>query len=489
MIGLTRVVLVTAAGAGLVLAAAKAPAVDLAAPAARAATPATAAAVASTSVVCPGPETLGVDGVVPGRQTASVAALTAPQEVLPAPARSGGDGTLSLRSLASPEAAPGTAPSTSARGSALGATVSVPAAVLAAGTGSLAPGTVGAQRTLVTKGDDRGLTGSACVAPREQAWLVAGGGEAGRRERLVLANPGPNPIQVDLTVLDSAGEVTSPAAQDIVVGPYGRTVVLLDAVAGSEKSPVVGVTARGGEVAAVLSDTWLDGIVPRGGDDAVPTADPATEQVVPGVALSGRGTLRLAVPGDTEAVVQLRLLTPAGAQPLPNGGVVRVPAHSTTDVDLSGLPAGAYAVHVRADEPVLAGATVERRAAAAGPSDLAWTTATEPVRGLAGAALLPAPGVTTEVQLASVARSAVVTVTSVSPSGQVVNDTVAVPADSVATRSVTGAASVWVTPVSGQVRAATVSAVADPAGPLVSVSPLVSLPLTTTPLSVRAARD
>jgi hypothetical protein len=31
--------------------------------------------------------------------------------------------------------------------------------------------------------------------------------------------------------------------------------------------------------------------------------------------------------------------------------------------------------------------------------------------------------------------------------------------------------------------------VADPAGQLVSVSPLVSLPLTTTPLSVRAARD
>lgn len=489
MIGLTRTVLVTAAGAGLVLAAAKAPAVDLAAPAARAVPPATAAAVASTAVVCPGPETLGVDGVVPGRQTTSVAALTAPQEVLPPQARSGGPGTLSLRTLASPEAAPGPAPSTSARGSALGATVSVPAAVLAAATGSLAPGTVGAQRTLVAKGDDRGLSGSACVAPREQAWLIAGGGEAGRRERLVLANPGPNPIQVDLTVLGSAGEVTSPAAQDIVVGPYGRTVVLLDAVAGPEKSPVVGVTARGGEVAAVLSDTWLDGIVPRGGDDAVPAADPAPEQVVPGVALNGRGTLRLAVPGDTEAVVQLQLLTSAGAQALPHDGVVRVPAHGTTDVDLSGLAPGAYAVHVLADEPVLAGATVERRAAAGGPSDLAWTTATAPVGGVAGAALLPAPGVASELQLASVGRSAVVTVTAVSPTGQVANDTVAVAADSVATRSVTGAASVWVTPVSGQVRAATVSTVADPAGQLVSISPLVSLPLTTTPLRVRAARD
>jgi hypothetical protein len=120
----------------------------------------------------------------------------------------------------------------------------------------------------------------------------------------------------------------------------------------------VQVNAQGGEVAAVLSDTWLDGVIPRGGDDVVPVAAPASEQVIAGVSIVGLATLRVAVPGDNEAVVESRVLTPTGPRALPSGGVTRVAGHSTKDIDLGSLPPGAYAVQVRADVPVVAAAMV-----------------------------------------------------------------------------------------------------------------------------------
>ena len=64
-------------------------------------------------------------------------------------------------------------------------------------------------------------------------WLLGGGAQPGRRERVVLTNPGPNPVTVDLSVLGTRGPVPSPNGRGIVVAPYGRTVVLLDAIAGT----------------------------------------------------------------------------------------------------------------------------------------------------------------------------------------------------------------------------------------------------------------
>ena len=126
-------------------------------------------------------------------------------------------------------------------------------------------------------------------------------------------------MTVDLSVLGTRGPVPSPNGRGIVVAPYGRTVVLLDAIAGQEASPALHVVATGGEVAAVLDDTWLDGVIPRGGDDATPAAAPALEQVIPAFRVGGPAIVRVAVPGADEAVVQTRVLTPTGPRPRPPG--------------------------------------------------------------------------------------------------------------------------------------------------------------------------
>jgi hypothetical protein len=319
------------------------------------------------------------------------------------------------------------------------------------------------------------------------SWLIAGGAEPGRRERLVLTNPGPNPVTVDLTVLGVNGPIQSPNGRGLVVGPYARTVVLLDAIAGSERSPVVQVSAQGGEVAAVLSDTWLDGVVPRGGDDAVPVAAPAREQVIAGVAIGGRATLRVAVPGDNEAVVQSRVLTPSGPKALPTNGVTRVAGHSTKDIDLSTLPPDAYAVQVRADVPVVAAAMVDRRVAAGAPSDLAWSGASPPISRLAGMALQGSQdtGLRERLDLAATTGPASVLVTTVGVKGQVSTKEVAVAADSVSTLLLDGATSVWVTSRTGLVRAAVLTWAGDARGLLLSVTPLADLTLTGTTSPLR----
>jgi len=491
-VGVIRSVAVVALGAGLVAGATHVPrSFDLATGAHSAAAPAPASGevpVTSAELVCPGPETLGVPGVADAHaQTATVLSAAAPEAVLPPNARQAGDGVLATSGLP----AGGTWGRTASRGAVLESPVTVPQSVLVTGSAALAAGAVATQRTLATRGADRGLTTATCGPATAEAWLVGGGAEPGRRKRVVLTNPGPNPVTVDLDVLGAGGPVGSANGHGVVVAPYARTAVLLDAVSGTEASPVVHVTTHGGDVQAVLNDSWLDGVVPRGGDDAVASAPPAPEQVVPGVGVDGPARLRVAVPGDVEGIVQTRVLTATGPRPVPADAVVRVAGHSTRDIDLGALPPDAYAVQVRADVPVVAGAVVERRGKGNGPSDLAWTTATTPVDGLAGMALASPsstlPGA--ELQLVSAGHPSTVTVTTVSPAGAVTSQTVDVPADALTRTALTGAASVWVAATKGAVRAAVTTWTSDPSGVMLSVTPLSGVPLTMTPATVREARD
>lgn len=435
--------------------------------------------IAAAETICPGPEALGVAGLKDSlTQAASVTAVAAPAASLPGWFAVGkGAGSLTISGL--PSGGKWGAAAT-VRGQVVTGQISRAQSALIAAAGAVAPGTIATQRSWVKVGDNRGLVTAACMPAAASSWLIAGGAEPGRRERLVLTNPGPNPVTVDLTVLGVKGPIQSPNGRGLVVGPYARTVVLLDAIAGSERSPVVQVSAQGGEVAAVLNDTWLDGVVPRGGDNAVPVAPPAREQVIAGVAINGRATLRVAVPGDNEAVVESRVLTPKGPIALPANGVTRVAGHSTKDIDLSSLPPGWYAVQVRADVPVVAAAMVDRRLAAGAPSDLAWSGASAPISTLAGMALHgPAfKGLTERLDVAATTEPASVLVTTVRSDGRVSTKEVAIGADSVSTLSLVGATSVWVTPRTGLVRAAVVTWASDARGVVLSVTPLADLTLT-----------
>ena len=372
------------------------------------------------------------------------------------------------------------------RGKVVTAYVSSATSAALDGTGALAPGAVALQRSLTGAGDGRGLVTTACGPAAAESWLLAGGAQPGRRERVVLTNPGPNAVTVDLDVLGARGPVPSPNGRGVVVAPYGRTVVLLDAIAGQENVPVLHVVASGGEVAAVLDDTWLDGVVPRGGDDAAPAADPSREQVVPAVRVDGAASVRIAVPGADEAVVQTRVLTAGGPRPVPRDAVVRVagqqqPRHRPE----RRCPVAAYAVQVRADVPVVAAAMVERRAKPKGPSDLAWSSSTPAITRLAGVVLRNpgTKGIAAGLDLAATGRAGSAAVTVVDTRGRASRPAPwRCPSDGVASVPLAGATSVWVRPTAGTVRAGVVTWQTDrarrsaqqhaPAGPAATERPV-----------------
>ena len=66
--------------------------------------------------------------------------------------------------------------------------------------------------------------------------------------------------------------------RNVAVPPRGRTSLLVDALVGPESTPVVHVVASGGVLTGVLEDSWIDGAVGRGADDASPAARPGLDR-------------------------------------------------------------------------------------------------------------------------------------------------------------------------------------------------------------------
>lgn len=235
-------------------------------------------------------------------------------------------------------------------------------AVLTSGPGA-APGLVAAQLARSAAGGERGLSLAACSQPSEVVHLLGGGEGAGRAEHVVVTNPGTDAVTVDLEVWGTGGPADVTGGRGLVVPPQGRTVHPVDALAPGVEAPAVRVTASGGPVVAHLAEGYRDGTVDLGAEVVPAAADPARQLVVPALPVGVAAVtdeedrpapvtvLRL-LATEQEAVVELRALTPEGAV-TPSEPVVRVPAGSTVEVPVEGLPDGS-ALRVRSDEPVTA---------------------------------------------------------------------------------------------------------------------------------------
>ncbi|MFC8503767.1 DUF5719 family protein [Pedococcus sp. NPDC057267] len=489
---LVRTVLVAAAGAGVVLAATQHDGAFAIGSGARTTPPSTAsAAVRDSSLLCPGPELRGVPGLADEPVPGGVAAVTAPDRVLGSTRPQGSGGSVTLRTM--PGGAALGSPATR-RGAGTATTVAAATGVEVSATQDLAPGLAAAQSWLVPSGDRRALSVTACGEPGSDLWLLAGGGAPGRQERLVLTNPGGNPVSVDVTLHGAQGPVASPGGSGLVVPAHGRTAFLIDSISSDLANPAVHVVAHGGVVGAVVADTWLDGTRPAGSDDAVPSASPSREQVVPAVSVDGHATLRVVVPGRDEAVVQARVLTSNGPRALPTGGVVRVDGGAVHDFDLSGLPSGSVALQVRADHPVAAAAMVVRDGPGK-PGDLAWSSSTPAIDGVAGMPLAKPAGtpdgfvVRRSLLLTATGAATGVEVVTVDGAGNATSDRVSVAADSTTTVDVSAASSVWVHRVTGAgaLRAGVVSSGVDSSGTLISSTPLRDTTLRSSTVAVREA--
>ncbi len=468
--GATRVVLGGGLAAALVwVAATHADTLDLAA-----ASGADVAPVAPTSLatsidaMCPGNELSGIPSIDDVVVKGTVLAASGPPDLLPVPAT--GEGSLRLTAGSAPLA------EVTSRPAAASGALPRTGPVALRGNGSLAPAVTATQEWLSTTADLRGLVTTPCLTAGSDLWLLGGGSGAGHQERLVLVNPGGNPVTADVTVHGAAGPVAPPRTE--TVPPGGRVTVLLDAVAGDEASPAVHVVADGGGLHATLTDTWLVGSTPRGAETVVPTADPGTVQVVPAALLGGSATLRVVAPGDEQAVASVTLLGSDGAVATTADTVLTVGADGVAELALPEVPPGTYSVVVRSDVPVAAAVRTEVGDGTA-PGDIGWAVASSVVPEVGGMALPATPKVARSLHLVSTGGAATADVVLL-VDGEERTRTVSLLSERSADVDLAGASAVWVdrTGGSGALRGGVVSIVGTGAEMLLSEVPLEPVAVT-----------
>lgn len=232
--------------------------------------------------------------------------------------------------------------------------------------------------------DQRGFAASACAAPQAESWLVGGSGQTGASDLIVLSNPGDVAAHVDIAVFTAEGMLEPPSGRDIVVPPMSQRVLPLAALVLGEQSPVVRVTASEAPVRAVLQASILRTLVPGGVDQVDATAAPAHHQSIIAVPRS-----EVTVEGS-EATSILRVLAPSSAttarvrvtdartgRDIGAETELTLEAGLPTELGLTGLDEGTYAIHIDAGEPVVAAAW-QATGFGAG-DDFAWFEAAEPV--------------------------------------------------------------------------------------------------------------
>ena len=265
-----------------------------------------------------------------------------------------------------------------------------------------------------------GFAAASCVEATADSWLVGGSTDIGNTSLVLLGNPTDVAATVDLTVYSETGAVNAPGATGILVQPGTQRVVSLAGLAPNLKSPVVHVVSRGGQVAASLEQSSIQGISPRGAEIMGTTSKPALVQVIAGLQVSGQTaapedsesavpSIRLLVPGDEVAVVQVGLISEGGAA---TGASLQVQLQPgiATEVPLDSLGAGSYTAVIESDKPLVAAARTQVSATAAtaapevpgtpaapaasiGP-DFAWFVSSDKLPGDFLVAVAPGPSPT-----------------------------------------------------------------------------------------------
>lgn len=264
---------------------------------------------------------------------------------------------------------------------------SAPTVVQADGSGAGA--VVADQSRLIPHGGLRGLFTAPCLQPTVDTWITGPDGRVGYTDTLVLANTGSTIANLTVTGWSSKGPIQPPKLQSFTINAHSAQLLSVSQYAPDGAFLTLHVHANSGRVAAAVLDRRISGIEPDGLEWIPPTLPPATSLVVPGF-LSGPGSrqLLLAAPGDRDATVSLRLVTPSGDFAPAGHQTVVVRAGHSAAVDLTtSLSSAPGAVLVTSDQPVTAAAVSS--AAALNSSDhpdIQWQSATLPITS---AAVLP----------------------------------------------------------------------------------------------------
>ena len=144
----------------------------------------------------------------------------------------------------------------------------------------------------------------------------------GRQERLVLTNPGANPVTADVTVHGDAGPLGDPAVETVAPGGGSASS---STPAGDEQHPAVHVRADGGGLTP-RSPTPGSAAAPLGAETTGDRSPAPGRSTSCPAAVFGTGptSLRVVVPGEQDAVVKVTVLAPRTVVPLTGESVLSV---------------------------------------------------------------------------------------------------------------------------------------------------------------------
>ncbi|MGQ0632837.1 MAG: DUF5719 family protein [Sporichthyaceae bacterium] len=304
---------------------------------------------------------------------------------------------------------------------------------VARASGALAPGLAADLLTQVSSGPARGLAGVSCARPGAAAWFVGAGTDAGRRDRLVLANPEVADALVDLRFWNADGPLTAPNSSDVQIPARGVVSIPLDGIVAGHARLAVSVVASRGRVAAFVHDTDAPGIAARGIDWIAAAPSPTRTVVIPGVPAGDLDRkLQVIAPGERDAIATVTLQTAESAFAPAGIDTLELTAGRLAEFDLDSAAAGqAVSVVITSDRPVVAAVRLVRSATSKGTriADVAYATAARPLTApavLAGG--LGPPAYATRLMLTATRADAQVMVHAVAPDGEVSTRAVAVTA-------------------------------------------------------------
>ena len=256
-------------------------------------------------------------------------------------------------------------------------------AVTASGPGS--DGIVVTQTGLVPGGIGRGLLDATCQPPTTDSWFVGADGRIGFSDWLYLANPSNSIANIALTFWSDRGQLSPPNTSGIPLAPRTSMLRRISDFAPDVAALALHVHANSGAISAAVVDGQSSGTTPRGSDWIPSTSSPADSGVITGFfAHATQDVVNLANPGDRDATVSLRVLTPSKNFVPAGHQTVVVPAGHTVTVDVSDAVSGeAAAVVLSSDNPVVASGFTAQTPST-GFREFTWLPAGAPLRSPAG---------------------------------------------------------------------------------------------------------
>jgi Family of unknown function (DUF5719) len=348
-----------------------------------------------------------------GQQAQGVAAHGGRASVIPVPATVTTAGSAAPAAKAgTPRAAPLATLSQPARlwlsspgGGAGGATGSAAArqtgAVTIEASGAMAQGLDAEQTSYPPNGSAGTIASVQCSQPGTDFWFAGPGQTRAGNMRVYLVNPDSQPAAADVEIFTDTGPLQGNADTGIEVPPGGSVVQAIGKLVKGSRVLALHVRTSTGRVAASVQ---ADGNWWR------PASPPATRLVIPGLPGAGTGRkLFLIDPGENDAQVHVKAVTPAGTYEPAGAGGIDVPAGSAVALDLPSLNGIPAALRLQSAVPVTAAMQVGGGAftAAAGPIAQQGVMADN----------MTSPGYTVFLVLSAPVRAAQVRITTAGPAG------------------------------------------------------------------------